>query len=152
MQKSDGERQVLKKQARTARANHLVRSSMEPGERKTRRKPVLELFVDGAYTENTEDWQKEPQKHCESVYVDPEETKEVQQKRIKLFKMRRDRHFSEDGRAVEISVDLVLQARAKLRSNKVSGFADAVVSEMIRKFTWFRNVSCIRAELFNYFS
>ena len=73
MQKSDGERQVLKKQARRARTNHLVKSSMEPGERKTRRKPVLELFVDGAYTENTEDWQKEPQKHCESVYVDPEE-------------------------------------------------------------------------------
>ena len=44
-----------------------------------------------------------------------------------------------------MSVDLVLQARAKLRSNKVS------VSEMIRKFTWFRNVSCIRAELFNFF-
>ena len=58
MQKSDGERQVLKKQARRARAHHLVKSSMEPAERKTRRKPVLELFVNGAYMGNTEDWQK----------------------------------------------------------------------------------------------
>ena len=47
-----------KKHARRARTNHLVKGSTEPGERKTRRKPVLELFVDGAYTGNTEDWQK----------------------------------------------------------------------------------------------
>ena len=39
-----------------------------------------------------------------------------------------------DGRKAEITVDLVLQARAKMSDNKVNGPAeDAVVSEMIKQ-------------------
>ena len=53
--------------------------------------------------------------------------------------MRGDRHLSKDGRSVEISVDLVLQARAKLSNNKVIGPADAVVSEMIKALTLEKN-------------
>ena len=41
-------------------------------------------------------------------------------------------HFTEDGRNAEITVDLVLQAMAKLSDNKVNGLEDAVASEMIK--------------------
>ena len=64
----------------------------------------MELFVDGTFTENREERLKELQRHCESVYTDPEETNEVQQKRIEFFKMRGDRHLSKDGQEVQISV------------------------------------------------
>ena len=43
------ERRVLSKQARRARANHLVKCSVEPGPKKNERKPLLELFVDGKF-------------------------------------------------------------------------------------------------------
>ena len=52
------ERRVLSKQARRARA-HLVKCSMESGRKKNRRKALLELFVDGTFTDNREEWQKE---------------------------------------------------------------------------------------------
>ena len=38
-----------------------------------------------------------------------------------------------DGREAEITVDLLLQARAKMSDNKVNGPEDAVVSEMIKQ-------------------
>ena len=41
--------------------------------------------------------------------------------------------FTEDGRNAEITVDLVLQARANLSDNKVNGPEDAIVSEMIKQ-------------------
>ena len=41
-------------------------------------------------------------------------------------------HFTKDGRNAEITVGLVLQARAKLSDNKVNGLEDAVASEMIK--------------------
>ena len=39
----------------------------------------------------------------------------------------------DDGRRAEITVDLMLQARAKMSENKVNGPEDAVVSEMIKQ-------------------
>ena len=47
-----------------------------------------------------------------------------------IFKKTRDRQFADDGRGAEITVDLALQARAKMSENKVNGPEDAVVSEM----------------------
>ena len=125
------ERRVLSKQARRVRA-HLVKCSMVSGRKKNRRKALLELFVDGTFTDNREEWQKELKRHCKSVHTDQEETEEVQKERIEYFKMKGDRHLLEEGRAGEMTVDLVLQARAKLSNNKVSVPADAVVSEMIK--------------------
>ena len=43
--------------------------------------------------------------------------------------MERDRHFTDDGRGAKTTVDLVLQARAKMSENMVNGNEDAVVSE-----------------------
>ena len=43
-----------------------------------------------------------------------------------------NRQVTEEGRNAEITVDLVLQTRAKLSDNKVNGPEDAIVSEMIK--------------------
>ena len=76
---------------------------------------------------------KKLQRHCEEVYTDQDETREVQEKRIEYFKKKSDRDSTNDGRGAEITVDLVLQARAKMSENKVNGPEDAAVSEMIKQ-------------------
>ena len=65
--------------------------------------------------------------------TDQDVTRDVQKKRIKHFKKRGDQHFTVYGRRAEITVDLVLQAKAKMSENKVTGPEDAVVSEMIKQ-------------------
>ena len=65
--------------------------------------------------------------------TDQEETKEAQESRIEYFKKKGNQQFTEDGRNAEITVDLVLQARAKLSDNIVNGPEDAIVNEMIKK-------------------
>ena len=107
-------RRVLKKQARKACAQHLVRCCLTLGKNKASKKPFTELNVDGHFTEDREEWQKERQRHCEEVYTDQEETKDVQEKRIEHSKKKGDQQFTEDGRNAEITVDLVLQVRGKL--------------------------------------
>ena len=69
------------------------------------------------------------------VHVDPEETTDEQKKWIMKYKEDGDRHFTEQGRVAEITVDLVLQARAKMSENEVDGPEDAVVGEMIKQLT-----------------
>ena len=103
------------------------------GRRKRKRKPLSELYVNGNFTEDREELQKCLQRHCEEVYTDQDETRDVQEKRIEYFKKKGDTHFTEDGRGAEITVDLVLQARAKMSENKVNGPEDAVVSEMTKQ-------------------
>ena len=44
--------------------------------------------------------------------------------------------FTVEGRTAEITVDLVLQARATMSDNKVNGPEDAIVSEMIKQLPW----------------
>ena len=77
------------------------------------------MYVDGKFTEDREEWQKELPRHCEGVFTDPDETREVHEKRIEYFKKKGDRHFTDGGRGAEITVDLVLQARVKMCENKV---------------------------------
>ena len=103
-------RKVLRRQARKARAEHLVRCSLGQGKKKARRKPLTELYVKGHVTEDRTEWQKELQRHCEEVYTDMEETKEEQENRIEYFWKKGNQQFTEDGRNAEIIVDL--QARA----------------------------------------
>ena len=105
-----------------------------------KRKPLSELYVDGMITEDRDEWREELQRHCEEVFADHEETRRVQEKRIDCLRKNGDRHFTDDGRRVEIPIDLVLQARAKMSENKVNGPADAVVSEMTN--------SCHKREIF----
>ena len=66
------------------------------------------------------------------VYTDKEETKEFQQNRFDYFKREGDQYFTEGGRIAEITVDPVLQGRARMSDNKVNGPDDAIVSEMIK--------------------
>ena len=88
----------------------------------------------GNFTEDREEWQQELQRHCEEVYTDLEETREVQENRIEYFKKKGDQQFTVDGLNAEITVDLVLQATAKL-GDKVNGPDDAIVSEMIKNLS-----------------
>ena len=78
-------KRCLQKEARKARADHLIKCCLVPVRRKTQRKPLSELYVNGKFTEDREEWQKELQRHCEGVYTDQEETREVQKKRIDFF-------------------------------------------------------------------
>ena len=124
---------VLKKQARKARAEHLVKCSLALGKRQVRRGPLSELYVNGNFTEDRQEWHRELQKQCEMVHTDQEQTREARVKSIEYFKKEGDWHFTEDGRGAEITIDLVLQARAKMSENKVNGPEDATVSEMIKQ-------------------
>ena len=66
------------------------------------------------------------------VYVDLEETDEKQKERIQGDEHLGNEHFSE-RRIAEISVDLVLQPRARLCNNKVDGLKDKFASEMLER-------------------
>ena len=44
-----------------------------------------------------------------------------------------DRHFADQGRVAEITLDLVSQARAKMSEDTVKGPEDAIVSEVINQ-------------------
>ena len=78
-------RKVLKKQARKARAQHLIKCASSRGRnRRKGNKPLTELYVKGNFTEDREEWQQELQRHCEEVYTDEEETNEIQEDRIEL--------------------------------------------------------------------
>ena len=98
-----------------------------------KRKPLTELYVHGYYTEDRKQWNHEPHRLCEEVYMDPEETKEVQEGTIEYFKRKGDQQFTMEERGAEITIDLVLQARAKMSDTKVNGPEDAVVSEIIKQ-------------------
>ena len=95
-------------------------------------KPLSELYVTGNFTEDREERQRELQRHCEEVYTDQEETREVEENRLEFFKKKGDQQFTVERRNAEITVGLVLQARANM-SDKVNGPKDAVVSEMIKQ-------------------
>ena len=41
-------------------------------------------------------------------------------------------HFTEEGRIVEITVDLVFTARARMAEERVTGLEDSVVAEIIK--------------------
>ena len=64
---------------------------------------------------------------------------EAQESRIERFKKNGKQQLTEDGRSTEITIDLVLQARAKLSDNKVNGPEDAIVSEMIKRLPMEKN-------------
>ena len=70
------------------------------------------------------------------MYTDQEATREVQENRIEYFKKMGDQQFTVNGRRAEITVDLVLQTRAKMSDNKVKGPEDTVVSEMIKQLLY----------------
>ena len=91
------------------------------------------MYVNGNFAEGMEEWQRELQRHCEEVYTNWEETREVQENKIEHFKKKSDQMFTMDGRRAEITVDLVLQAKAKMSDNKVNGPEDAATSEMIKQ-------------------
>ena len=63
-------RGVLKKHARKATTEHLVKSSLAPGEKKVRGKPLSELYANGDVTEDVEERQQQLERQCGEVYTD----------------------------------------------------------------------------------
>ena len=59
--------------------------------------------------------------------------KKSKKKESNIFGGKGNLQLTEEGRNADITVDLVLQARAKLSENKVNGPEDAIVSEMIKR-------------------
>ena len=53
--------------------------SMMPRKKRMKRKPSTELYVNGNFTEDREEWKQELQRHCEEVFMDPKKQKEVQE-------------------------------------------------------------------------
>ena len=45
----------------------------------------------------------------------------MQENRIEYYTKKGDQHFTDDGRRAEITIDLVLQARAKMSEIEVNG-------------------------------
>ena len=76
-------------------------------------------------TEDREEWHKELQRHCDEVYP------QIRRRRKKYKKT--ELNFTEEGRTAEITLDLVLQAGAKMSDNKVNGPQEAIVSDMIKQ-------------------
>ena len=126
------DRNVLRKQARKARADHVVKCSLLP-RKIPKGKPLTELYVNDSFTQDRDAWKKELQRRGAEVYVDPEETSEEQAKRIAKYKKDCNRQFTEDGRVAEITVELVLQARARMLENMAMGQKMPIVSEMIQQ-------------------
>ena len=58
--------------------------------------------------------------------------KKSKKKELNVFK-KWNQQFTEDGRNAEITVDLVLQARAKLSEHKINGPEDVAVSDVIKR-------------------
>ena len=95
--------------------------------KRTPKRPLTELYVNGSFTVDRGAWERGLQRHCDEVYVDPEETIEKQEKGLRSTK-----HFTEDGRVTEITIDLVLQAIAKMAENKVNWQEYSIAREMIK--------------------
>ena len=121
-------RRVLEKETWKASADHLM-----PGRRTMKRKSWTELHVDGNFSGEREEWQHELQRHCEGLFTDPEEAKEVQQGRIEYFFKKKicTSRTREEGQRIQLI--WCCQAGAKMSENKVNGPEDAVVSEMIKQ-------------------
>ena len=121
MHESDQEESAQKKSEESQSGTPRLSLVWLQEKRKVRRTALSELYVNGNFTEDRGRWQRELQRHCEEVYSDQAETTEVQEKRIQYFKNKVDQQFMDDGRAADITIDLVLQARAKMSGNNANG-------------------------------
>ena len=88
--------------------------------------PLKELSVADHFAADR--WREQSQTLCGGVHDD---ATEMQGERIKKCKAEGDRHFTEEGRIVEITVDLVFTARARMAEERVTWLEDSVVAETI---------------------
>ena len=63
-------------------AQDTSQTSMMPGTKRIKGKALTGLYVNGNFTEEREEWNQELQQHCEGVYTDPDETKQVLEGRL----------------------------------------------------------------------
>ena len=86
--------------------------SIRQQKKKLKRNRCQSCSSTGASRNTEKNGKKNGKRHREEVYTDQHETREVQEKRIEHFNKKGDRHFTDDGRGAEITVDLVLLAKA----------------------------------------
>ena len=78
--------------------------------------------MNGNFTKDRQERQRELQRHCEEVCTDQEETRDAEEKtELNTSKKKGSQQFTVDGRKAEVTVDLILQARARMSDNKVNG-------------------------------
>ena len=91
---------------------------------------MTELYVNDSFTQDRDAWKKELQRRGAEV----NEKTEEQAKWIAKYKKDGDRQFTKMGELLRsITVDLVLQSRARMLENVGNGPEDAIVSEMIQQ-------------------
>ena len=89
--------------------------------------PLKELSVADHFAADR--WREQSQTLCGDVHDD---AIEMQSERIKMCNSEGDRHFTEEGRIVEFTVDLVFTDRARMAEERVTGLEDSVVAEIIK--------------------
>ena len=126
------ERRVLRKKDRESEGGASGEMQAPSRQKGVMRKPLKELYVNGGFAEkkskNGRSWRIAVQK---SLWT---RRRRSRSRSRGLSGKKRDEHFSEEGSVAQISVDLVLQARAKMTDNEVNGPEDSVASEMIQQF------------------
>ena len=92
------------------------------------------MYVNDKFTKDREAWKKELQRHCDEVYVDPEESIKVQKRResstSKKIQANILREMGEMPKSQEIWSDKHGQ---KMLENKANGPEDATASEMMEQ-------------------
>ena len=123
---------VRRKRARKSRREFEAGRAVLPRGKVTHRPVVTKLWINGRAREDRDEWTEEVSAHCEKCFDDKTETSEVHTERIRHQRSRGDRLAVLKGRHIQISVDRVLSARAKMMKNKANGPADCLVKEMLQ--------------------
>ena len=133
MYKSDREKGT-QETSKKARADHLVKCSLMPGKK---RKPLTEMHVKASLLKRGKNGIKNFNDILRKCIRMPTKQEKCKRKEFNISKRNGYRHFTDDGRGTDITIDLVLVARAKMSDNKVNGPEDAVVSVMLEQLLAF---------------
>ena len=109
----------------------MVRCCSASGKKKDPRKPLTEFFVDGILLKTEKSGKKNNKgivKRCTRI----RKRRQKYKKRERIFEEEKgDQQFTVEGRNAEITVDLVLQARAKMGDNNVNEPEDVIVTGLM---------------------
>ena len=104
----------------------------EIGYSKASRNIPNKMLFDGRLTANRDDWKQGVRSHCLSKYYDCNRTVAKQRGLVTMLRACQKAVIRDGWRTPVLTFAIVLQARAMLQSNKVSGGKDAIVYEMIQ--------------------
>ena len=82
----------------------------------------------GSSRKTEKNGKRNPHRHCEEVCTDPNETREVQEKRMECVKKKGDTLLKMGG---ELRLQLTWCCRAKMSENKVNGPEDEMIKQLL---------------------